>query len=171
MDKYSDLNIIDVDYDKNEYILKCDKCGSIYRINKKVFTMRLNKYKTIICTACNPIDNHISGQEIQLQDFIKDNYDDEIILNSRKIISPLELDIYLPKIKLAFEFNGTYWHSEIFRDINYHKNKLEKCKEKNIELIHIWEEDWNKKRDEIKLMILDVMNRKLIKENKCIMIC
>lgn len=139
IDKYSNLNIIDVDYDKNEYILKCDKCGSIYRINKKVFITRKNKYKTILCTVCNPVDNHTSGYEIQLQDFIKTHYNGIIILNSRKIIPPLELDIYLPELQIAFEFNGTYWHSEKFRKLDYHDNKSNRCKDNNIKLLHVWE--------------------------------
>lgn len=60
----------------------------------------------------------------------------EIILyNTRSIIKPLELDIYMPKYKLAIECNGIYWHP-----VNY-KNDLDKhsrCISENILLITIY---------------------------------
>lgn len=162
LNKYSTLNIIEVDYEKGEYVLKCDKCGTIYRINKKNFMSRI-KYKTILCTICNPINRHVSGYEIQLQDFIKNNYDGEIIFNSRKIIPPLELDIYIPELQVAFEFNGTYWHNDNFKNLNYHDNKSNRCKENNIKLLHVWEKDWRYNIDEIKSIILKHLNNEKIK--------
>lgn len=43
----------------------------------------------------------------ELLQFIKSVYSGKIIENTRKVISPKELDIYLPEKQLAFEFNGT----------------------------------------------------------------
>ena len=77
----------------------CDLCNNIFTINKGLLYNR-QKYNTILCTHCNPIDKHISGKEIQLLNFIKENYNSEIIENSRNIINPYELDIYLPELKL-----------------------------------------------------------------------
>jgi hypothetical protein len=37
----------------------------------------------------------------------------------------------------------------------YHLNKTEKCEEKNINLIHIYEYDWILKQDIVKSMILN----------------
>ena len=33
------------------------------------------------------------------------------LFNDRTILKPLELDIVLPSIKLAIEYDGVYWHS------------------------------------------------------------
>jgi len=55
-------------------------------------------------------------------DFIKKNYNGNIISNSQSIISK-ELDIYLPDLKLAFEYNGLFWHSENYKERKYHLNK------------------------------------------------
>ena len=67
--------------------------------------------------------------------------------NNRKIISPLELDFYLPDKNLAIECNGLYWHSyPKISDKNYHYNKSKLCEEKNIRLIHVWEYEWNNER-------------------------
>jgi hypothetical protein len=34
-----------------------------------------------------------------------------------------ELDIYIPEYDLGIEFNGLYWHSDVYKDKNYHLNK------------------------------------------------
>jgi len=94
-----------------------------------------------------------------LQNFIKESHDTEILLNNKKIISPYELDIYLPELKIAFEFNGLYWHSEINKESNYHLNKTKLCEKQGIQLIHIWEDDWLYKQEIVKSMILNKLNK------------
>jgi hypothetical protein len=66
-------------------------------------------------------------------------------VNNRSIISPKELDIYIPHKKLAIEINGLYWHSEISggKDRNYHLNKTKQCAEQGIRLLHFTDEEIN----------------------------
>ena len=63
------------------------------------------------------------------------------ISNNRKIIYPLELDMVLPDYKLAIEYNGVYWHSDEYKDQNYHLNKTLECNNKGIQLFHIFDTD------------------------------
>lgn len=65
-----------------------------------------------------------------------------MIMNSRQIIKPQELDIYIPSKSLAIEFNGTHWHSDTYKPRLYHQEKSLRCQEKGIQLIHIYEYDW-----------------------------
>ena len=82
---------------------------------------------------------HSKIEDVILLD-IKEVYSRQIDTNTRKIIKPLELDFYIPNLKLAIEFNGTYWHSKnAGKDIKYHLNKSLLCREKGIRLIHIYE--------------------------------
>jgi len=94
-----------------------------------------------------------SKSEIKIYDFIKQHYDGEIITISKKNIG-VELDIYLPEFNFAIEFNGIYWHNEITKKKNYHKEKSDLCKEKGIQLFHVWEDDWNYKQEIVKSIIL-----------------
>jgi len=80
-------------------------------------------------------------------------------VNDRKIIKPLSLDIYLEEYKLAIEFNGLYWHSELFKEKNYHLIKTTRCIDNDIQLIHIWEDDWLNREDVIKSMILNKIKK------------
>ena len=34
------------------------------------------------------------------------------ILNDRILITPYEIDIYCPELKIGIELNGLYWHTE-----------------------------------------------------------
>jgi hypothetical protein len=145
-----------IDYIGEFLYFKCNK-GHIYKINNG---LRLNRIRinTELCTICNPINSsNISGYENMLHDFIKNNYIKNIIFNDRHLGK--ELDIYIPDLKLAFEFNGIYWHNELYKDKNYHLNKTELCEKNGIQLIHIYEDDWIYKQDIVKSMILNKLGK------------
>ena len=94
-----------------------------------------------------------SYSEKELVDFVKSIYSDEIVENTKRIIPPKELDIYIPKMKLAIEYNGLYWHDENHVDRNYHLTKTNMCNEKGIDLIHVFEDDWLERKEIVKSMI------------------
>lgn len=64
----------------------------------------------------------------------------EFEANNRNVISPHELDIYIPAAKLAIEVNGEWWHCDAHERITptYHQAKTQKCNELGISLYHIW---------------------------------
>ena len=126
--------------------------------------------------------NRVSRAEKELLNYIKSLYDGDIIENSQEIISPLELDIYIPEKNLAIEFNGIYWHSIGIQDYEQeniqkiqklkklHKLKSDKCEEQGINLFHIFEYDWNhpKRKEIIKSQIkykLDKIDKKYYARN------
>lgn len=65
-----------------------------------------------------------------------------------------ELDILLPEYNLAIEFNGIYFHCELFKDKNYHENKRLMSKNIGFDLIQIYETEWSRKPDLVKNLIL-----------------
>lgn len=103
-----------------------------------------------ICTSCNPIGDLKSIKEKELYFYIKGIYDGEIIQSYR---DGLEIDVYLPDLKIGFEFNGLYWHSELRKSKNYHLEKTNYFKDRDIRIIHIWEDDWTFNRAVIKSQI------------------
>jgi hypothetical protein len=147
-----------IDYDNDNYTFFCDKCGNNFNINKRAYQTR-RELDVNICTICNPIGSFsMSGEEKNLKEFICKYYDNRILCNE-KIITPYELDIYLPDLKLAFEFNGLFWHSEIYKDNHYHFSKTEECEKQGIRLIHIYEDDWTYKQDIVKSRILNLLGK------------
>lgn len=73
--------------------------------------------------------------------------------NDRTVLNGKELDLYSVKHKLAIEVNGIYWHSDEFKDKDYHLNKTEECMKQNISLLHFWDYEINKRQDIVKSMI------------------
>lgn len=59
-----------------------------------------------------------------------------------------ELDIVIPSLLLAVEFNGLIWHSEKYgKRRDYHQRKSDKAKLSGYRLIHIWADEWCDKRE------------------------
>ena len=81
-----------------------------------------------------------SSREIELAELVSNICEGDVLTSERRIIPPYELDIYIPKLKLAIEYNGNYFHSDITgTPIDYHLNKSIRCRELGIRLIHIYE--------------------------------
>lgn len=144
-------------YNDSIFNLYHKECSNSFSINRKQLYDRLNN-DVNICTKCYPIDELTSIKEKEVLNWIKSLDIENIICSDRLILEGKELDIYLPKYNLAIEFNGYYWHSDKFKEKNYHLDKTVKCKDKGIDLIHIFENDWSEKQDVIKSIILKKLN-------------
>lgn len=103
------------------------------------------------------IGSTISNIENELRVFIESTYDGQVVYNDRTVLNGHELDVYLPDAKLAIEMNGDLWHSSasITKDKLYHQSKTIQCAKQGIQLIHIFEHEWNNKltREKIKEVI------------------
>jgi hypothetical protein len=97
-------------------------------------------------------NNNYSLNQKEIYDFITKHYNGKIFQNLRNLIKG-ELDIYIPEKNLAIEFNGVYWHSDQFKEKNYHFNKWKQCKDKEITLLTIWEDNWTGKQEIVKSII------------------
>lgn len=156
--------------------LLCGNCKNEFTINRQLLFFRL-KDNEDLCLNCNPILSGTSKSEKQVLSFIEENYFGEIKSNTK--IDSMELDIYLPELNIGIEFNGLYWHSEIYKDKKYHINKTNFFKQKGISVLHIWEDDWMFRKDIVKSIILNRLGRsekiyarqcsiKEIKDNKLV---
>lgn len=107
-----------------------------------------------------------SAPEKEIYNIIK-NIDSNIniLIHSRDILkSGNEIDIFIPDRKLAIEFNGDYWHSDMNKGINYHQDKTIECAKRGIHLIHIFEYEW--KDEYLKNKIVELIKSKIGKSNK-----
>lgn len=98
-----------------------------------------------------------SKYEVEIHEWLKSVYSGEILVNKYGIIkddTKKQLDFYIPDKNLAIEFNGDFTHSTSSgKDKDYHLNKTKLCQEKGIRLIHIFEHEWNTKRDIVKSIV------------------
>lgn len=83
------------------------------------------------------------------------------ITNTKSIIPPLELDIFIPEHNLAIEFSGLYWHSDKHQriDNNYHASKMLACESRGIRLITIFEDELIHQEQLVYDKILSALNK------------
>lgn len=116
------------------------------------------------CTICFPLLQHISNGELEVCDYVKSIYEGYLIQNDRTIIAPLELDLVIPGKKIAIEYNGTYWHSELSggKDKLYHLNKTNDCEKQGYHLIHLFETDWVNSPDIVRSILTTLIRPDLL---------
>lgn len=176
--KLSQRNLEFVNRNDTIITLKCKECNNIFKYSFTGLNGLLQKYQENFCPLCTREYKHqttTSNLEKEFQDYINSittNY--EIYKNNRTILEGKELDVYIPDLKLAFEFDGTYWHAnprfynenDIIKNSSASKiwerdkNKDILCETKNIKLIRIKEYDWLNDNDNIKHYIKEIINEK-----------
>jgi very-short-patch-repair endonuclease len=143
IERYNNFNF--TTYTGDTLTILCDECNQNYDIHRNSFRYRVS-VNVNPCTICNPINEASSIQEKELQKIVSDIVGD-CILNDRTTIPPKELDIVIPNKKLGIEYNGVYWHNELFVEDDYHLKKYLSCKSKGFDLIQIFQDEWETKRD------------------------
>ena len=118
-----------------EFMFRCRKCG-------EEFMSWWDNGHSKACPKCSR-EHGTSKEENALVETVKSVYDGELILNDRGLVKPFEIDIVVPDRKLAFEFDGLFWHNDgIHKDRNYHLVKTEECERHGFQLVHVFEDEW-----------------------------
>lgn len=147
-------------YTNDEFIDKAVKVwGDQYDFSKVNYSRSQDKV-TVICKkhgefdaypdallqgkGCQKCGNHRSDGEDDIYNLVASIIGEENVLrNDRSLLGNIELDIFIPSVGVAIEFDGLRWHSEKFgKDKNYHLGKTLACNEKGVRLIHIFEDEW-----------------------------
>jgi hypothetical protein len=95
---------------------------------------------------CSICFGKYSKTEKEISKYVK-SFNIDVIENDRtQIINPLtncllELDIFIPQLNRAIEFNGRYWH-KYDKVKNRDEIKKQQCQKKGIDLLIIEEDNW-----------------------------
>lgn len=177
-----------ISLNKEEAISKMKQLEPNYDFSKFSYT-RANDKSTVICnngheyevsygnfvyhgTRCPHCIYRQSKPEKEIVEFIKTFYNGPIEQSNRDIVPSkfnnsyfLELDIYLPDLKFAIEFNGVYWHNNnIIKTKGWKSNKekhdykTSECFKKGINLLHIDEDDYDINKQQILNNIKRIIN-------------
>ncbi len=145
--KFKNIELLDT---KEEYI-----SNETHRYSCSVhgeFESTGTNCQQVFCSECYSGFYGISSLEKEVAEFLSIHIDLET--SNRTILSPLELDILIPSKNLAIEFDGLYWHSNVYKEKNYHLEKTLGCQAKDIQLIHIFENEWLHKRPVVESILL-----------------
>ena len=160
---------------RKQYWWQCLECGHCFAAS--ILGYSRNDGRIVECPFCN-MNNHMpshSFQELEIVDFLKHSFPDLRIFNSnnkvnRYIIPPYEIDIWIPEKKIGIEYNGSFWHSIEFlhkyRENNFNDfifSSLKKkilCEQKDIHLIHLYEDEWTLNMEETKNLLINLISKK-----------
>jgi hypothetical protein len=141
-------------------IAKCKKTG-------KFFEDYENKSGVLTNYIINNYSDFILPTSFKRRKFFKENnifwYEEFfgflIETNNKSILQGIELDIFVKEKNIAFEFNGLYFHSQNSgkKERLYHRNKTNFSNLKGIRLIHIFEDEWQNRKDIIKSKIKHIL--------------
>lgn len=125
-------------------------------IQKKIKKTLQERYGVNCGFKCGEKVNTSKGER-ELFNFVCQLCSDAIA-NDRNIISPLELDIYIPSLSIGIEYDGDYWHS--LPNMKKRDNlKTKICKEHNIKLIRVTEHEWTTERQLVETILKEMLNK------------
>lgn len=130
--------------------LECNICKTSFTFHFQMF----RNSKTIghkICPTCYPRLTGTSLAENELAEFIE-SLGVPIIRNDRCLLGyGQEVDILIPSLKLAIEYDGLYWHSSSVHGIPKNVSvKTTKLNNLGYRTIHVFEDEWINKKDIVK---------------------
>lgn len=112
------------------------------------------------CPHCSKV---ISKPQTEIYCYLCDIFSGlKIILNDKQTISPFDLDIFIPSLNKAIEYDGEYWHYSDWAIKNGSLERMAKkeqiCIEKNIQLLRIREDNWISSKEMTIQSIVDFMD-------------
>lgn len=139
------------DYSKSIYVKKNADILITCPVHGDFWQRAENHWNGAGCPKCSCIGK--SKDEKEVLTFIKQIYSGIIEENVRKLVDGYELDVFIPELNLAIEYDGLYWHSEDKKGKMYHFDKTVASEKKQITLLHIFSNEWSLKKDIWKSMI------------------
>lgn len=113
---------------------RCAKCGTEF---ESAYVCQWHKR----CPKCCPGGK--SAGEIEILEYLRGTLGLDARSGVRDVVEGRELDIVVPSLKVAIEFDGLYWHSDAVRtDASYHLKKTEACEAAGYKLVHVFEDEW-----------------------------
>ena len=115
------------------------------------------------CPACV---RRRSWAEREIRDYIRSLGFSTVRGSNRTIpgLGRYELDVAIPELKIAVEYNGLIWHSELFQKERLaHVKKTELAESLGYRLIHVFEDEWLEKRDIVEARLAAILGSGLRK--------
>ena len=114
---------------------------------------RTGKNKTA-CPLCAHAQRR-SKAEIEIYEYVLKTCPDARS-SDRSALGRFELDVYVPSINKAIEYDGTYWHSKP-KDILRDRCKDARCVKKGVQLLRITEVEYEANKPATLLKILNFL--------------
>ncbi len=139
--RYGELTVLEFNKSSHNWKCQCD-CGNIIYV--RTSDLKRQDGKSILSCGHNNLGHIGSRFEQELVNYLSSYY---IEKHNRTVLDGKEIDIYIPELKIGIEYNGSKFHASsgaIFdnKPKYYHRDKFLLAKEKGINLISIFDIDY-----------------------------
>ena len=160
------ISLLDIN-EKNWVVMKCQCSNDIEIANSSLNSFLRSEINP--CSFCNPMVKETKSSsrgENEVLEFIRTMHP---FARHRWInYGTGELDIFAKEMNIGIEYNGVWWHNELYRSSNFHKECTEKWLKQGVNVYHIWEDDWQDKQEIIKSRLQNIFGKsKKIYARKC----
>lgn len=178
-------SIEDDRYDTHKFVEISEKIHSNYYSYEKTHYSKSHEPVIITCPkhgdfecmaymhmagggVCQKCTNFVSSYEISINQFLQSE-NVELDSSYRKFPGVSEIDLISHQHKIGIEFNGLYWHSDLFKVNDYHKMKTSRMRDNGYRLFHIFEDEWLLKEAIWKSILLNSFgkSKRTIHARKC----
>lgn len=102
--------------------------------------------------GCPRCSNLISKPSVEIKDYIESlglgTKQEHRFPDTRKAV-----DIIVPSLRLAVEYNGNYWHTTEYVESRYHKLKTNLARDNGYRMLHIWSHEWLERRSAVENLL------------------
>lgn len=155
LDKDYDYSYVNYVNNRTKVEIVCNKkCRNGKDIHGSFFITPDNFLQGKGCPKCG---NHLSYAEDELIEFLSKHF--KVEKNNRKILNGKEIDIYIYEKRFGIEYNGLKWHTEKYgkKDKYYHLDKTIECNKREINLVHIFEDEYLFKKNIVLNKLKDML--------------
>lgn len=117
----------------------CTTCSYVFTLSAAMLVDRT--FNLELCPICNPRNITRSIAEKEIFEFVLKICPDARY-SDRQLISPKEIDILIPSLKIGIEYNGGYWHSERYKTPKCSVSKLDAVNDQGYRLITIYDDEY-----------------------------
>ena len=139
------------------YCKGCNKSGSNTKKKAPSVKQPTKKSVSTVTTTAKPTAAKSTQALTDITLFIKSIYSKTIISNDTTTLSAGRMDIYLPDIKVAFNVDALLSESEDKVGKRTHLKITEDADAHNIELHHIFDDEWYQKEEVVKRKIESIL--------------
>lgn len=120
---------------------------------------RTKKVNPTGCPQCSVLGSR--GQDDLYAYIVSELGFEEVIKNAKDVLpGRQELDVLIPRLGIAFEFHGLYFHSDGPRGSKISTaQKHQDCADAGIDLYIVWEDDWRDKNPIVKKWVSNLVGK------------
>ena len=150
--------VISFDDDATRVELTCNVCNLSFSYSQQILHRTHIEITNKLCPCCQPRETFASKGERELAEYIE-SLGFAVIRNDREVLGGKEIDVYIPVLKIGFEYTGLFWHAQNQNpEPNHLIWKKKFAAKQSVKLYTVFEDEWELNKEIVKSRISSILN-------------